>query len=161
MADIKGVRCTLVICTDLWVAGIVRIPKMLGAQVCLYPHASGPVARDREDWSALYYTRAWEGRMFLVVADCSRPEGEPFTRPATVPYPYDFTLHQLNHSCIIHPAPKYLARATSDEVDGILLADIDPRRRKAPAKMQRYSRHRPWKDILRFYEENGFVKWME
>lgn len=158
LAEIKGVRCTLLICSDFWVPGILYIPKMLGAQVCFYSHASCGVSRDRPDWSALYYTRAWESKLFLVMADNSWFEGEPFERPANVPYPYDFTHHLLNQSCILDPEPRYLARATRDEQDGLLIADLDPSRTKEPLDAGRFTVGAPWKEMLKFYEEHGHIE---
>ncbi|MCC7353817.1 MAG: carbon-nitrogen hydrolase family protein [Anaerolineae bacterium] len=160
LLDIGGVRCTVVICADFWVPGILLIPKMLGAQVCLYPHGSGPVTREREDWSALYYTRAWESRMFLVMADCSWLQGDPFARPQMVPYPYDFQHHQWNQSCIIGPQPRVLARALRDEQDGMLLADIDPGEAKGGFDPEHYTVGKPWKEMLRYYQEQGHIEWM-
>ena len=161
LADIKGVLCSVVICADFWVPAILHIPKMLGAQVCLYPHASGAVAEDRRDWSALYYTRAWESKTFLVMADCSWFDGEPFERPETVAYPYDFTHHQLNQSCIIDPEPRYLARAMRDEREGLLIADIDPKNAKASLNVDKYAVGGPWTDMLKSYEKHGYIKWVK
>ena len=161
MLEINGVPCTTIVCSDMWVPGIVSIPQMLGARICLYPHASGTVTEDRPDWSSLYYVRAWENGVFLVMADCSRTAGEDIERPETVPYPYDFTYHQLNQSCIIDPAPQYLARAGRDEHDGLLLADLDPQRAKAPMDPDRYTIGKPWADMLDYYQKNGFIDWMK
>ena len=83
----------MTICADFWIPGILTIPKMLGARVCFYLHGSGGVNADLRDWSPLYYTRASESAMYLVMADCSWPAGEPFERPATVAYPDDFEHH--------------------------------------------------------------------
>ena len=162
MLEINGVTCTTLICSDMWVPGILQIPQMLGARVCLYPHASGTVTVDRTDWSSLYYVRAWENGVFLVMADCSRTEaGDTFERPGAVPYPYDFSYHQLNQSCIIDPEPQYLARARRDEQNGMLLADLDPRRSKSPMNPDRYTTGKPWADMLDYYRDNGFIEWMK
>lgn len=161
MFEINGVTCTTVVCSDMWVPGILRIPQMLGARICLYPHASGNVAEDRRDWSSLYYVRAWETGMFLVMADCSRIAGEPFTRPVAVPYPYDFTYHQPNQSCIIAPEPRYLARAMRDERDGMLLADLNPQQAKPPMDPNSFATGKAWTEMLAYYQQNGFIDWMK
>lgn len=161
MLEINGVPCTTLVCSDMWVPGILQIPQMLGARVCLYPHASGTVTEERRDWSSLYYVRAWENGVFLVMADCSRTDGESFERPGTVPYPYDFDYHQLNQSCIVGPEPQYLARAGRDERDGMLLADLDPQRAKAPMDPDRYTIGKPWAEMLDYYRKNGFIDWVK
>ena len=172
MLDIKGIRCTVTICADFWVPGILTIPKMLGARVCLYPHGSGGVTADRRDWSPLYYTRAWESEMYLVMADCSWPAGEPFERPATVAYPDDFEHHHLNQSCIISPEPRYLARAGRDGADHERPADTkrpseDPlfarlEIRSGPqfCAPERYPIRDAWQAMLDYCREQGHIEWI-
>ena len=41
------------------------------------------------------------------------------------------------------------------------IADINPQRTEAPATMERYSTDKPWKDMLRCYQDNGLVTWMQ
>ena len=161
MLEINGVYCTVVICSDFWVPGILLVPKMLGAQVCFYPHASGGVQQERDDWSALYYVRAWESRMFLVMADCSWEEGGTFARPDQVPYPYDFDHHLHNQSCIIDPQPRYLARHPRDAQDGLLIADIDPARVREPMDPKRYTIGQGWEEMLDCFRRDGSVEWMK
>jgi predicted amidohydrolase len=158
MLDLMGVRCTVVICADMWMPGLLTVPKMLGARVCLYPHGSGAVTAERRDWSALYYTRAWESEMYLVMADCSWPAGAPFTRPAAVPFPYDFDYHLLNQSCLISPEPRYLARSPRDEVDGLLVADLEVRSDPPSFPLERYPVRDAWQAMLRHFEQRGQIQ---
>lgn len=160
MMDMCGVRCTVVVCSDLWVPAVLSVPKLLGARLCLYPHGSGAVTQQRRDWSALYYVRAWESKLFLVMADCSWPEGEPFTRPRSVRYPYGFEYHLLNQTCIISPEPRYLARIENHGREELLLADIDLHEADAPLDFERFAVGKPWQDLLQYYQTHGHVEWM-
>jgi predicted amidohydrolase len=160
LLKIKGVCCTVVICADMWLPGLLTIPKMLGARVCLYPHGSGAVNAGRRDWSPLYYTRAWESEMFLVMADCSWPAGPPFARPAAVPYPYDFDHHLLNQTCLISPEPRYLARSPRDDVDGLLIADLEIAPTPPAFPLERYPVAEAWQAMLRGFEQAGQIQWL-
>ena len=99
--------------------------------------------------------------MFLVMADCSWFKNEPFTRPESVPYPYDFTHHQLNQSAIVHPEPRYLARAMRDEEDGMLIADIVPSEAEDRRPVGRYTVDGPLMDMLQSYKDANAIQWME
>lgn len=161
MFKINGVVCTVAICSDFWVPGILTIPKMLGAQVCFYPHGSGAITPDRNDWSAFYFVRAWESRMYLVMADCSWVDGEPFKRSSRVEWPYEFSNHWFNQTCIIGPDPGYLRIVDQHRPDLPIIADFDPQRTAAPQAPTRFTVGAPWKDMLRYYQENGQIEWIE
>ncbi len=160
LADIQGARCVIMICADFWVPGVLTIPRLLGAQVCLYPHGSGAVTADRRDWSALYYTRAWESGLHLVMADCAWVEGAPFTRPTAVPYPYDFDHHLLNQSCLISPEPRYLARAMRDEQDGLLVADLAITPPPPDGGLQCHALTGAWQAMLQYCQDHGHIAWL-
>ena len=102
------------------------------------------------------------------MAGCSWEIGE-YERPMTVPYPYDFLHQQKNQSCIIEPnpqsylPPKYLARAMRDEQNGMLIADIDPSRVTESKTLQHNKRDPriPWEDILKKFQDDGYIEWMK
>jgi predicted amidohydrolase len=160
VVEINGVRSTVVICADMWMPGLLTIPRLLGARVCLYPHGSGAVIRERRDWSALYYTRAWESEMYLVMADCSWPAGPPFERPAAVPYPYDFDHHLLNQSCLISPEPRYLARWPRDDANGLLMADLALSAGPPAFPLERYPVRAAWLTMLHHLQAAGQIEWI-
>ena len=135
----------------------------------LYPHGTHGVRENQRDEQALYFTRAWESNMFIVMADCSWKVGD-FERLEIVPYPYDFLHHTLNQSCIVapaaksHEAPFYVTRALRDEQDGLLIADIDPSIVNTSSKTLEFSKQGvsfPWESLLEKYRENGQIEWME
>ena len=52
-------------------------------------------------------------------------------------------------------------RAGRDECDGMLRADLDPQRAKAPMNPDRYTIGKPWAERLDYYRKNGFSDWIK
>ncbi len=116
LAEVKGVRCTMIICADFFYPELTRVPALLGAKLILHPsgYSAGPTTFsyiDEIGRQGFPHIRAVENEAFYIHADYvgSYRDGRRYAKGSTK---------------IIHPCGTTIVAAAPDKEE-LITARID------------------------------------